>query len=292
MVLGSSMPAVGGRDKKTRCFNCGTYRKTSRVKCHANSVGWDRLDRAIELLLETVKSRIDRFVSDPVKALQEENWSKECELTRLLSSIGEALASGNPEDLVDFMAPPPSADASILDIVFATYNQVHARRTKELHEERDALEQELLRIGTLLMEGVPSPTVKKQLFNRMAELEARKKTIEPQLVPFTAQAQAVMGELQGIRRTIESAETAARARLLDSFIEKVIPRFEVQEVGRKKQRRTTLRSVEFIPRQTEEARNVLPEAMEIGAARTDTGSWPRPGQSGRERWSSAGREQW
>src|SRR5262249_24597291 len=52
MVLGSIMPAVGGRGKKTRCFNCGNYRRFLRMKCHANTVGWDRLESAIEELLE------------------------------------------------------------------------------------------------------------------------------------------------------------------------------------------------------------------------------------------------
>jgi hypothetical protein len=292
MVLGSSMPAVGGRGKKTRCFNCGTYRRTSRIQCHANSVGWDRLDSAVAVLLETVKDRIDRFVSDPLKALQEENWSKECELTRTLLSIGKALQSGNLEDLADYLAPPPSPDASILDIVFTTYNRVHARRTQELQQEKDAIEQELLRIGNLLLEGIPSQTVKRQLFDRMAVLEARKKTIEPQLAPFTAQAQTVIEELKGIRRTIESTETAAKARLLDSFVEKVIPHFDVQEVGPQKKRRTRLRSVGFIPRQTEEARSVLPEAMEIGARHTDRGSSPPPGRSAPGRLSSAAPARW
>jgi DNA invertase Pin-like site-specific DNA recombinase len=277
MVLGSSMPAQGKRGKKTRCFNCGTYRRFSRLKCHANTVGWDRLDGAIEVLLETVKGRVDRFVSDPAKALREEKWSKECEFTRLLCSIGEELETGSRGELAEYRKPPPSADTRILDIVFETYNRIHVRKTQDLRQELEDIDQELMRIGNVLLEGIPSQTVKKRLFDRMAELEARKKIVEPQLVPLTARAETVIAQMEAIRGTIEGTERVARAQMLDSFIEKVIPHFDVEYVGPNRRRRAVLRSVKFIPRESGAARNVLTEAMEIGAAHTDRDSSPRPG---------------
>jgi hypothetical protein len=293
MVLGSSMPAAGRRGKKTRCFNCGTYRRFSRLQCHANTVGWDRLDSAIEALLETVKGRIDRFISDPVKSLQEESWSKECELTKLLWSIGEDLKSGTVEELADCLKPPPSPDVPLLDIVFQAYNRVHASRGEELRRELAGVEQELSHIGDLLLEGIPSQTVKKRLFDRMAKLERRKKEIEPLLVPLTARAGTLIEQLQAIRRTIETSERAEIARLLDSFIEKVVPRFDVEHVGPSRQRRAILRSVEFIPRSTEVARSILPRAMEISATHTITSAGTArrsravPRSRRRAIWSSA-----
>jgi hypothetical protein len=73
-----------------------------------------------------------------------------------------------------------------------------------------------------------------------------------------------------IRRTIDSASKADLARLLDSVIDRVIPRFEVK-VGKDKKRRAFARGFEFVPRQTTAARNILPQAMEICANRTDRG---------------------
>jgi hypothetical protein len=280
MVLGSSMPAAGKRGKKTRCFNCSSYRRFSRLRCHANTVGWDRLDSAIETLLETVKSRIDRFIADPVKSLQEESWSKECELTKLLCSIDEDLKSGIQEELADFLKPPPSPDAPILDLVFKAYNRVYAGRTEELRRELDGIDQELSHIGDLLLEGIPSQTVKKRLYDRMGTLERRKQEVEPLLVPLTARAETLIEQLRAIRRTVESSERAEIARLLDTFIEKVVPRFDVEHVGPSRQRRAILRALEFIPRSTEVARNILPQAMEIGASHRGTGSWRRPARSG------------
>jgi hypothetical protein len=87
-------------------------------------------------------------------------------------------------------------------------------------------------------------------------------------VPATARAEGVIGQLQAIRRTIEAAEQTARARLLDSSLEKVIARFDVRSVGPGKMRRAVLRSVELIPRQMEAARHVLSDGMAIGATRT------------------------
>jgi hypothetical protein len=277
MVLGSSMPALGARGKRTRCFNCGTYRRFSRLQCHANTVGWDRLDFAIEMLLETVKGRIDRFTSDPVKALQKESWSKGCEFTQLLDSISEELETGTAEELAEYRKPPASPDTVILDVVFETYNRVHARKTHQLRQELNVIDGELTRIGTLLMEGLPSQTIKKQLFDRMAELEGRKGTIEPQLIPLTVRAETIAEQMESIRRTIEDSEKVMWARLLDSFIAKVVPRFDVDHVGPNRRRRAVLRSIEFIPRESDAARTVLPQVMEISAIRRDRDSSPRPG---------------
>jgi hypothetical protein len=135
-----------------------------------------------------------------------------------------------------------------------------------------------------LLEGIPSQTVKKQLFGRMAELESRKKEIEPQLEPVTAAVKTLLEQLAAIRRTLETAEKTSLARLLDSFVEKVIPHFEIQQVGPQRKRRAILRAVEFIPRQTERAKTILPEAMKVGTTRKGRGSWRRPGRSGWGRW--------
>jgi hypothetical protein len=267
MVLGSSMPSIGGRGKKTRCFNCGTYRRFSRLRCHANTVGWDRLDAAIAELFKTVKGRIGRFVADRVKSLRDESWARNCDLTKLMCSICEGLKEGTQEELADCLKPP-DPNVPIFEIVVQTYNRVHARRTEELRQELDGIDAELARIGSLLLEGIPSQTVKKQLFDQMAKLEGRKKEIEPLLVPLTARAETLIEELDAVKRTIETSERAATAPLLDSFVEKVIPHFDVQTVGPSGKRRAGLRSVEFIPRKTAVARNVLPQAMEIGAVRT------------------------
>lgn len=275
MVLGSAMPAVNGRGKKTRCFNCGTYRRFCRLKCYANTVGWDRLDTAIDNLMETVKGRIDRLVADPLKTLREEEWARECELTDICTPIEDELIRGIEEGVIE--EKPGDPDKSIFDQAFELYDQIHASRTQSLRQELEGIDREQQRLGNLLLEGIPSETVKKQLFTRLAELEARKKKIEPQLVPLTAQANVLREQLHSISCTIESTEKAGLARLLDKFVEKAIPRFEILTVGPQKKRRAILRSVEFIPRQNEAARSILPVAMELGATRTDMDSSPPPG---------------
>jgi DNA invertase Pin-like site-specific DNA recombinase len=271
MVLGSSMPAAGQRGQKTRCFNCGTYRRFSRTKCHANTVGWDRLDGAVEMLLKLVHGRVDRLITNPLKTLTEENWAKECELTRLMAKIGlEVISDVSARRELD--QPPSDPSKPIFEIVATASDQMHAGRTGVSRQELDGIEKELKGIGSLLLEGVPSQTVKKQLFDRMQELEDRKRVIEPELVPLTAQADSLLEQLASVRRTIDETNRTATARLLDTFIEKVIPRFDVEQVGPKKTRRAILRAVEFIPKKTEDARNVLPQAMELCATHKGRGS--------------------
>lgn len=273
MVLGSSMPAAGKRGQKTRCFNCGTYRRFSRSRCHANTVGWDRLDAAVAELLDVVKGRIDRLAADPLKTLQEESWTKNCELTRAMEAVFAAMAGGTPEVAAE-LCRPADPDVPILDQIVAAYNRMHAGQTAPLRAEYEEAERELRRIGDLLIEGVPSQTVRKQLNTRMSELEDRKQEIGARLTPLTLRVDSLREQLAAVRRTIEQSEKAAVAKVLDQFVEKVIPRFEVLKVGRSKSRRAILKSVEFIPKQTEAARNVLPNAMELCATRTDTGSSP------------------
>lgn len=274
MVLGSSMPAQGGRGKKTRCFNCGTYRRFARLQCYANTVGWDRLDVAIEQLLNTVKGRIDRLIADPAKTLREEEWARECELTKLFMSLGDELLAGALSGKVDsasFLAPPSAPERPLLDSVFEMYNRLHATKTQELTRERTNIDRDLERIGKLLLEGIPSQTVKKQIFDRMAELEARKREVEPLLDLKTVKAEALIGQLKAIRRTIEDTDRLSLSRLFDTFIERAVPEFEVLIVG-KGQRRAILRAVRFIPKKSAAANNILPHAMEFGVNRTGTGS--------------------
>ena len=153
----------------------------------------------------------------------------------------------------------------ILELVFDEYNRVHAGKTGSTPEGLAGIEQELERIGQLVLEGIPSQTVERRLFDRMTELEVQKLKVEPLLVPATARAESVIGQLKAIRRTIDEAERVTMAGLLDMFIEKVIPRFEVKTVGKGK-RRTVLRAVRsFIPRGTEAAQSV--------AQRGEDGNW-------------------
>lgn len=276
MVLGSSMPAAGGGGKKTRCFNCGTYRRSSRIECHANTVGWDRLDVAVEELLETVKGRIDRLVANPQKTLREEQWWKGFELAEVLSAISSEMAEDTKADFDEGHIPDPPF-WRFFDGIFEAYERKHATKVIGLREDVEAIDRELARIGNLLVEGIPSQTVKRQLFDRLKELETRKKGIEPQLVPLTASTATLFHQLEAIRRTIETAQKTELARLLDRFVDRVVPHFEVSHVGPNLQRRAVLRSVEFFPRQTEAALNILPHAMEFGATRMGRGSSPPPG---------------
>src|SRR5581483_5357726 len=103
----------------------GTYRRFARLKCHANTVGWDRLNEAVNSLLETVKGRIDRLVADPLTALRQETWAKECELTTLLWSLDVELRKAPPDQRAA-LAKPPNPDRPLLEIVFEQYNAMHA----------------------------------------------------------------------------------------------------------------------------------------------------------------------
>src|SRR5262249_40570079 len=97
-------------------------------------------------------------------------------------------------------------------------------------------------------------------------------------VPLTGTAQALIDQLLAIRETVEQTDTVAKAKLLDSFVERVIPHFE-GDAGSGKERDI---SFEFVPMHS--ARNVMPQPMKLRGDRRGTGSpprraRPRPGSS-------------
>ena len=117
------------------------------------------------------------------------------------------------------------------------------------------------------------PTIYARLEKRAAELEQRKAEIEPRTVPLTDKAKAIMEQLAGIKATIRQADKLKKAELLDAFLERVVPIFDVQEQGEKKKRRAVVVGFKFFPRK--EAGKIMPDTMELRHIRTGRGSCSR-----------------
>jgi hypothetical protein len=173
-----------------------------------------------------------------------------------------------------------------LSLAFWLYNRSFEESVKDFRAEVTTIDAELARIAKAIMDGIPSDTVRRTLNARMGELEGRKRELEPSLVPLTGTAQALIDQLHAIRETVEQTDTVAKAKLLDSFVERVVPHFH-EDAGQRKERDVTF---EFVPMHA--ARNVLPEPMKVGSDRTGRGSWTPPGRSGPGRSSRPGRGRW
>jgi hypothetical protein len=304
MVFGSSM----SHGKTKRYYLCGTYRKTQRKKCRANSIPWSKIDKAIETLLATVRDRLTALTGPEPKVAEtvlKEQWAKETELGRLIYRIVNIAFHEMDSELLDDQDEPdeaifefvkgrlaegrqPTAGGNekagtfdeekgewvgwdmptYLSLAFEFYNRSFDESVKELRGEVASMDAELARIAKAIMDGIPSETVRRSLNVRMGELEARKRELEPRLVPLTGTAQALIDQLHAIRETVEQADTVAKAKLLDSFVERVIPHFE-GDGGSGKERDI---SFEFVPMHA--ARNVMPEPMKLRGDRRDKGSWP------------------
>jgi hypothetical protein len=286
-----------------RYFLCGTYRKTGRKQCHANSVPWSKLDHAVTTLLAIVRDRLDALATEPkvAQTVLSEKWAKQTELGRIICRIVNQFMFGVDSECFDqehddgviawvrehldqspslpeqsqpsnAVKPSDSWDmATCLEWSIEFYNKSFAENSGQLQKELAAIDGELDRIAQAIIEGIPSQTVRGRLNQRMAELEARKREISPRLVPLTETVQTLMGQLQSMQATLETANTAAKARLLDSFIDRVLVSFEGELVpGRG-------RDVvfEFQPKGT--AREVMPQPMKLVGAPRGRGSWRRPG---------------
>ena len=306
MVLGSFCPGkktmakTQGKAKRHRCFHCGTWRKTNRTQCNANTVRWALLDRATEELLRTVADRIGAVQSGGSDLLKKETWLQHSELGRIIqrvvgesSAVGGNFAQRHP-DLAGHQAITDALWAGgVGDVVqraVQAYEERFEARVAPLRDELTRVTAELNDLALELPRQRRNPTVYERMNARIGELERRKAEIDPQTVPLTAKARDILARLDGIRQTIEAADQAGVARLLDTFLARVEPIFDVKAVGQAKRRRAEVIGFRFIPK--EEGKEVLQEPMEIGVSRTGTGSWRRRARSSPETSSTRRPARW
>lgn len=135
MVLGSFTPGrktlakTNGKARQKRCFICGTYRKTIRRKCFANTVRWEVLDQAVEKLLKVVWNRIQAVQTGNFTDSDARQWLLASGLGWLLLWIRWA-ATGQ----CGLYGPTPS-------------DKERADRTKYSHEYVDGIYKKLLALG-------------------------------------------------------------------------------------------------------------------------------------------------
>lgn len=294
MVLGSYTP--GGKEagkKKTRCFHCGTWRKTIRTTCYANTVAWAKLDAATDELLLQVADRIDAVEQGDMSRLQNEAWLRETDLGRIIEEVvakaeahldspkelqrlsdilglpvskGPSLQS-DLHDAVD--GPKGAAVRPLMEIAFSVYGRQFEAEAARLRVELRAVDDELEDIALELPKQRSKPTIYERMERRAHELEARKAEIEPRTVPLTVKARAITDQLAAIKRTIRDTDKARRGALLDVFLERVVPIFEVK-VGKDQVRRAFVKGFKFFPKKG--MGHVMPHPMEIGDSRTGRGS--------------------
>jgi hypothetical protein len=362
MVLGSFMPGKKSLErskkaKRFRCFHCGTWRKTNRAECNANTVRWDLLDAATDELLKVVSDRIEAVKTGKPNSTERNEWLFKTQLGMFLIWIqwanrGECGLQGpkpsDNDEQADAVAPDAivvddeddeddedmegrdafalldqmkerglldmnrperimmavashilSGDVDYLNNVdissvfahdFAVYDELFERETAPLKAELATIEQELEDIALELPRQRRNPTIYDKISQQAGRLEARKAEIIPKLVPMTQKARAILDQLTAIKETVDGADKMKVAELLDSFIERVEPIFDVKQVGQSKKRRTQVTGFRFKPRET--ASKVLPDEMEIGFSRTGTGSSPQPSRSSPGTSSSAPPARW
>ncbi|MBI2806073.1 MAG: recombinase zinc beta ribbon domain-containing protein [Planctomycetes bacterium] len=323
MVLGSFMPGTKtlqktkGKAKRYRCFVCGTYRKTIRAKCNANTVRWETLDAAIEEMLKRVADRIDTISRGDLNSLTEAEWLKKSELGKtILSIIWAVLGKGHhPENpashaIYGFLAQKLHVETEftvkkiefkdgilerpdatkVFSWAFDFYDQEFTTTVAALKAELTAINDELDGIASeIVVQRRKNQSMAERLDKRAEELDKRRAEIEPQLVPITQKARATLEQLNSIRETILAADKTQIGLLLASFVERVYPVFDVKLTGPKKKRRTEVVSYRFVPKDTDAAKRVLPDEMKISVSRTGTGSSRPPARSSPGRWTSSAR---
>ena len=188
----------------------------------------------------------------------------------------------NPPSYADGCEPFPMSDddfgematdgLGVFRLVFAEYEREFALKSSKLKAELGQIDSEIGRIGDEILK-VPSETLRKKWYTQLGDLEARKREIEPQLVPLTSKAEALMDQLRAIRQTIKDAEGMKVAKLLDSFIERVEPQFEERGSGKTRKVARFFTGAKFHGKST--AEGFLPGPCIFGASRMGKGSSKR-----------------
>lgn len=276
MVLGMS---VGKKTHGTpiRSFNCGTYRKSGSQECFANTIRFDKLQQCIDQMLAVVEERLGLLTDNlNLKTLRKEKWLSQTELGRVLTKITQATPGkyklfatqksiyGRDGEHVVKDDPLPFFEAA-----FTEYDREFTQKSAKLQARLDQIDAEINHIGDEVLK-VPSETLRKKWYAQLAALEAEKKEIEPQLVPLTAKAEALVDQLRAIRGTIRQAENMKVGRLLDSFVERVVPQFEERKGSKVRKVSRHFTGVVFHPKGS--AEGFFPEPCLFGATRTGRGS--------------------
>jgi predicted site-specific integrase-resolvase len=275
MVLGSSM----SKGYCKRYFICGTYRKTGRKQCSANSIPWDKVDDATDCLLETVKDRLDQLSgAKPVSAtLLKQDWVKQSEIGRIFVQIVEEaggdgqqrfLASSYVKNTLkpeseEFPEAFEESMTKLLEKAVEVYSIKFRVSSSDAQDELESINAELDRIAQAIMDGVASKTVRDKLNARAAELEQKKTQLELKLVPLTTTLLGLLEQLEAIRKTIIEGTEADRAALLDAFLETVVPHFQGEAT------KGHGRDIEFEFRPKDSGRKFMPESMRVAMKEGD-----------------------
>lgn len=222
MVLGSSM--VKGKEP-IRCFNCGLYRRSGRQKCFSNSVRFDKLDWAVEQLLEQVKDRIQKVKDLNVGTLMEEEWLKRSELGKIIREmfLDVYMPERKPgqrivlDEALTCLVGLPGTFEWLLEDYLSRFNAETGKHKAELEEN----EKEIQKIGDLL-EKTPSELLRERWSKKLGELEERRRELKSRTTPIAAKARAIQDQLTSIQEEIALGDKRKTALLLDSFLEKVV----------------------------------------------------------------------
>jgi hypothetical protein len=279
MVIGSATARDGTIQKY---FVCGTYTKFYYEKCNANSVRWDKLDRASTQVLDRAIVELAGLEMLDIEVLTNSKLESELiESSRRAQRLLLDMAKANGVDLsiaVELPCDPFSGDPEVIEqhrdeitrfVVQviqkfkATCESTDAQRVKRLA----VVEKEIDKLGGLL-EDAPSERLRKHWHERIKDLECERQQLEDDGGSLFDQWKLAVEHLKAVRTTLENTLRGMDAAVWNSFLEKVIPIMRVEEM-RNGQCRRHVEGFRFVAK--EAVKGVLFDALEICATRRGTG---------------------
>jgi predicted site-specific integrase-resolvase len=262
MVLNNSSSRKGER---RNYFICGGYAKSGKIACKPNSITFVKINRAMAICWDQVNQKLKELGQIDF-AKDDEQWIKEGhrrykELATSLLGIAIDIGLLDEDD----------------DVVFERYRM----QSKERSERRESVQKRLVDIETKLIElaeriaETSSKTVRNALNAKAEQLEQERVQLERSSVSMVDRIRMIAAHSRALMQTLDDARKTREADVWDTFLDRVIPVFEVLPTTHRSAKRPTQRlctTFRFVPKKS--ANDVLPHVLEVVLARKGRGSSP------------------
>lgn len=284
----NAMPNSANPYRSYFCANYGTYGRQNPSGCHANRVKAELIEKIVEIYLDETHTQISDLlklesgendeVLLPLEAEAEEKRQEWKKINRtIMAFVASCGSDGEDYDAVfsrtagQLHEVEPGTDHGPIVTDKMVYEHLYAKMKPELKRAVSKLDKEHSSlVDKILLLPESAKVARKKADARLLQLEEQLSEAKERLENLSARSSAIFSEFRQRLSSIDEArdsihsDTAFRrkAALVSQVIEKVVCRFKATG-GTGKQPRTSLESVEIVPR-VGDARRFYPDGIMRG----------------------------
>ncbi len=252
MVTGSGTSRSG---EKQNYFICGSYAKSKRIACRANSVNWNLLDSSLEELVTVVADNVSSIAKlNPTKPL--------VDLSAIDPALGFVLQFVNKIRHELGVKPVKSLKKQKIDSLLKRYRRLKCKSKKRSLVQKETAIREIKNLGQLIRE-TPSSTLRSQWNEELRDLEAKLSRLDDSHSDLEVQLLSAIDNAKGIVESIKSQKSVERARVFEFLLSGVKPIMRLENMKNGKTR-TKVIGFEFVGNKG--VSEHVPSALQLGGS--------------------------